>query len=83
MKHQQGMQAEFQQNPPILNWRCRLTQDVLYNGCKTIVVRVIAVAVVVTDETICIVKTTSKTPDRYCTKYTQADLTAIFQANRS
>jgi len=23
-----------QQNPPVLNWRCRLTQVDLYNGCK-------------------------------------------------
>ena len=27
-----------QQNPPVLNWRCRLTQVDLYNGRKTVVV---------------------------------------------
>jgi len=24
----------LQQNPPVLNWGCQLTQVVLYNGCK-------------------------------------------------
>ena len=28
----------YQQNPPVLNWRCRLTQIDLYNGHKTVVV---------------------------------------------
>ena len=27
-----------QQNPPVRNWRCRLTQVDLYNGHKTVVV---------------------------------------------
>ena len=26
------------QNPPVLNWKCRLMQVDLYNGCKTVVV---------------------------------------------
>jgi len=26
-----------QQNPPVFNWRCGLTQDDLYNGRKTVV----------------------------------------------
>jgi len=26
-----------QQNPPVLNWGCPLTQVYLYNGCKTVV----------------------------------------------
>ena len=25
-----------QQNPPVLNWRCQLMKDDLYNGCKTV-----------------------------------------------
>jgi len=29
------------QNPPVLNWRCWLTQVDLYNGCKTVVVVVV------------------------------------------
>jgi len=33
-----------QQNPPVLNWRCRLTRVDVYNGCKTVVV--VAVVVV-------------------------------------
>jgi len=28
----------LQQNPPVVNWACRLMQVVLYNGCKTVVV---------------------------------------------
>ena len=39
--HQQGhadSKTLHQQNPPILNWRCRLTQVDLYNGHKTVVV---------------------------------------------
>jgi len=31
------------QNPPVLNWRCWLTQVDLYNGCKTVVVVVVVV----------------------------------------
>ena len=34
------------QNPPVLNWRCWLTQVDLYNGCKTVVVVVVVVVVV-------------------------------------
>jgi len=30
-----------QQNPPVLNWRCWLTQVDLYNGRKTVVVVVV------------------------------------------
>jgi len=30
-----------QQNPPVLNWRCRLTQVNLYNGRKTVFVVVV------------------------------------------
>jgi len=26
-----------QQNPPVFNWRCRLMQVDLYNGCKMVV----------------------------------------------
>ena len=39
--HQQGnarSKTLLQQNPPVLNWGCRLTQVVLYNGRKTVVV---------------------------------------------
>ena len=32
-----GIKTLLQQNPPVLNWQCRLTQVVLYNGCKMIV----------------------------------------------
>ena len=31
-----------QQNPPVLNWRCQLTQVDLYNGHKMVVVVVVA-----------------------------------------
>jgi len=33
-----GSKTLFQQNPPVLNWGCQLTQVVLYNGRKTVVV---------------------------------------------
>jgi len=33
-----GSKTSLQQNTPVLNWGCRLTQVVLYNGHKTIVV---------------------------------------------
>ena len=42
--HQQGHAGRKtlrQQNPPVLNWRCRLTQVDLYNGRKTVVVLVV------------------------------------------
>jgi len=44
--HQQehvGSRTLLQQNPPVLNWRCRLTQVVLCNGRKTVVVYIIIV----------------------------------------
>jgi len=31
----------LQQNPPVLNWGCQLTQVVLYNGRKTVVIVVV------------------------------------------
>jgi len=31
-----------QQNPPVLNWRCRQTQADLYSGRKTVVVIAVA-----------------------------------------
>ena len=33
-----GHKTLHQQDPPVLNWRCRLTQVDLYNGHKTMVV---------------------------------------------
>ena len=42
--HQQGHAGSktfHQQNPPVLNWRCQITQVDLYNGGKTVVVVVI------------------------------------------
>jgi len=40
--YQQGHHAcsknLLRQNPPVLNWKCRLTQVVMYNGCKMVVV---------------------------------------------
>ena len=33
-----GSETSYQQNHPVLNWRCRLTQVELYNGPKTVVV---------------------------------------------
>jgi len=36
-----GSKALQQQNPPVLNWKCRLTQVDLYNGRKTVVVVVV------------------------------------------
>jgi len=53
-----GMQAVklLQQNPPVLNWRCWLTQVVPYNGRKTIVVVVaVVVAVVVVGVVVAVV----------------------------
>ena len=32
-----GSKSFHERNPPILNWRCRLTQVDLYNGHKTMV----------------------------------------------
>ena len=32
-----------QQNPPVLNWRCQLTQVDLYNGRKMVVMVVVVV----------------------------------------
>ena len=42
--HQQGHAGSktlHSQNPPVLNWRCRLTQADLHNGRKTVVVVVV------------------------------------------
>jgi len=33
-----GSRTLHQQNPPFINWQCRLMQVDLYNGCKTVVV---------------------------------------------
>jgi len=33
-----GSEALHQQNLSVINWRCRLTQIGLRNGCKTVVV---------------------------------------------
>ena len=32
-----GSKSFHERNPPILNWRCRITQVDLYNGHKTVV----------------------------------------------
>jgi len=32
-----GSETLLQQNPPVLNWRCRLVQVVMYNGRKMVV----------------------------------------------
>jgi len=40
-----GSKTLHQQKPPVLNWRCRLTQVDLHNGRKMVVV-VVVVAVV-------------------------------------
>ena len=37
----------LQQNPPVLNWGCRLTQVDLYNSCKLAAAAAAAVVVVV------------------------------------
>ena len=44
-----GMRAVtlHQQNPPVLKWRCRLTQIDVHNGRKTVVVVVVVVVVVI------------------------------------
>ena len=36
-----GSKTLYQQNPPVLNWRCQLTQVDLHNGHKTVVVVVV------------------------------------------
>jgi len=44
--HQQGHAGSktlHQQNPPVLNWRCQLTQVDLYNDCRMVVVVVVVV----------------------------------------
>ena len=52
-----GSTTLLQQNPPVLNLRCQLTQVVLYNGCKTIVVIVaVAAAVAAAASTVCLKK---------------------------
>ena len=41
--HQQvhaGSKTLLQQNSPVRNWGCWLTQVVLYNGCKAVVVNI-------------------------------------------
>jgi len=46
--HQQGhvgSKTLHQQNPPVLDWRCRLTQVDLYNSRKTAIVVVVVVVV--------------------------------------
>jgi len=46
--HQQGHAGSktlLQQNPPVLNWGCRLIQVNMYNGCKTVVLVVVVVVV--------------------------------------
>jgi len=40
-----GIETLQQQNPPVRNWRCRLTQIDLYSGRKTAVVVVVVVVV--------------------------------------
>jgi len=42
-----GMRAVtlHQQNPPVLNWRCRLTQIDVHNGRKKVVVVVVVVVI--------------------------------------
>jgi len=43
--HQQeraGSKTWHQQNPPVLNWKCQLTQVDLYSGLETVVVLVAA-----------------------------------------
>ena len=42
-----GSKTLLQQNPPVLNWECQLTQVVLYNGHKMVVAVVVVVHVVV------------------------------------
>jgi len=42
-----GCKTLLQQNPPVLNQRCLLTQVLLCNGCKTVIVVVVVVVVVV------------------------------------
>jgi len=51
--HQQGplgSKTLHQQNPPVLDWRCRLTQVDLYNSRKTAIVVVVVVVVVYKDK---------------------------------
>jgi len=36
-----GSKTLHRQNPPVLNWRCQLTQIDLNNGCKTVIVVVV------------------------------------------
>ena len=38
-----GSKTLHQENPPVLNWRCRLTQVGLHNGRETVVVVVVVV----------------------------------------
>jgi len=38
-----GSKTLHQQNPPVLNWRCQLTQVDLYDGRKMVVVVVVAI----------------------------------------
>jgi len=42
-----GSKSLLQQGLPVLKWRCRLTQVVLYNGSKTMVVVVVVVVVII------------------------------------
>ena len=39
-----GCKTLLQENPPVLDFGCRLMQVVLYNGCKMVVVVVVVVA---------------------------------------
>ena len=40
-----GSKTLHQQNPPVLNWRCRLTRVDVYNGRKTVVMVVVVVVI--------------------------------------
>jgi len=45
MQGHAGSKTLHQQNPPVLNWRCRLTQVDLYNDNKTVVVVVVSLCI--------------------------------------
>jgi len=48
-----GSKTLHQQNPPVLSWRCQLTQGDLYSGHKTVVVLLLFVAQLRCINTVC------------------------------
>jgi len=60
-----GSKTLLQQNPPVLNWECLLTQVVLYNGRKMVLVVLVIVVIVVVVILAVVVIVGSRPSDHY------------------